>query len=397
MKNIKKIINVAITVIILSACHLSNVDNSQSGDLPSVVDFTVEVDDVSEQIDISPLIENDVKIVKLETTDECLISDIRQVDYVNGLIYIADKASQTVLIFDESGKYVGRVGKRGEGPGEYSRLGRFQVVDSHIYIMDDAVRQLYDYDLKTRIGIKLDIDDNISFDSFYIMNGYLYLLSNNSSSFSIGSFNLFKYNMKTADVVYSLPFSEELSKNHSTWGLLQYASRYDDELLVMFANNDTIYSVTSESVAPRYVYHFSKRFMPAELRKKDGMKIMMTAMDKRYILGFDRIVNLKNHFIVKYGDVIVRSVLYDKRTDKYKVGNWLTLGDLGDFYMFHYHFTDNNEMIVMEPSGSFLSSWETIYSKSSFVRPQDKKRFEEIYNSTKEDDNPIVVLAKVKK
>ena len=90
--------------------------------------------------------------------------------------------------------------------------------------------------------------------------------------------------MKTADVVYSLPFSEELSKNHSTWGLLQYASRYDDELLVMFANNDTIYSVTSESVAPRYVYHFSKRSMPAELRKKDGMKIMMTAMDKRYIL-----------------------------------------------------------------------------------------------------------------
>ena len=122
MKNIKKIINVAITVIILSACHLSNVDNSQSGDLPSVVDFTVEVDDVSEQIDISPLIENDVKIVKLETTDECLISDIRQVDYVNGLIYIADKASQTVLIFDESGKYVGRVGKRGEGPGEYLSL-----------------------------------------------------------------------------------------------------------------------------------------------------------------------------------------------------------------------------------------------------------------------------------
>lgn len=397
MKNIKKIINVAITVIILSACHLSNVDNSQSEDLSSVVDFTVEVDDVSEQIDISPLIENDVKIVKLETTDECLISDIRQVDYVNGLIYIADKASQTVLIFDESGKYVGRVGKRGEGPGEYSRLGRFQVVDSHIYIMDDAVRQLYDYDLKTRIGIKLDIDDNISFHSFYIMNGYLYLLSNNSSSFSIGSFNLFKYNMKTADVVYSLPFSEELSKKHSTWGLFQYASRYDDELLVMFANNDTIYSVTSESVAPRYVYHFSKRSMPAELRKKDGMEIMMTAMDKRYILGFDRIVNLKNHFIVKYGDVIVRSVLYDKRTDKYKVGNWLTLGGLGDFYMFHYHFTDNNEMIVMEPSGSFLSSWETIYSKSSFARPQDKKRFEEIYNSTKEDDNPIVVLAKVKK
>lgn len=37
-------------------------------------------------------------------------------------------------------------------------------------------------------------------------------------------------------------------------------------------------------------------------------EIMMTAMDKRYILGLDEIVNLKDHFIVKYGDVIVRSV-----------------------------------------------------------------------------------------
>ena len=54
-------------------------------------------------------------------------------------------------------------------------------------------------------------------------------------------------------------------------------------------------------------------------------------------------------------------------------------------------------MIVMEPAASFLSSWESTYSKSSFVRPQDKERFQEIYNSTKEDDNPIVVLAKVKK
>ena len=396
MKNIKKIINTVVAVIILSACHLSSVNNSQSGDLPAVMDFTIDVDKVSEQIDISSLIENNVKIVKLETTDECLLSDIRQVDYANGLIYIADRVSQAILIFDESGKYVGRIGQRGEGPGEYSRLGRFQVVDSHIYIMDDDVRQLYDYDLKTRIGIRLDIDDNINFSDFYIMNEYVYLLSNNRYS-SIGNFNLFQHNMKTDDIIACLPFDEELSKKHSNWGLQQCLSRYDDELLVLFANNDTIYSVTSESAAPRYVYHFSKRSMPAELRKKDGMEIMMTAMDKRYILGLDEIVNLKDHFIVKYGDVIVRSVLYDKRTDKYKVGNWLTLGDLGNFYMYHYYFTDNDEMIVMEPAASFLSSWESTYSKSSFVRPQDKERFQEIYNSTKEDDNPIVVLAKVKK
>ena len=128
MKNIKKIINTVVAVIILSACHLSSVNNSQSGDLPAVMDFTIDVDKVSEQIDISSLIENNVKIVKLETTDECLLSDIRQVDYANGLIYIADRVSQAILIFDESGKYVGRIGQRGEGPGEYSRLGRFQEI-----------------------------------------------------------------------------------------------------------------------------------------------------------------------------------------------------------------------------------------------------------------------------
>lgn len=354
----KKIIYTAVAVIILSACHLSSVNDSQSGDLPDIVDFTIDVGKVSEQIDISSSIESDVKIVKLETADECLVSDIQQVDYANSLIYIADRASQAILIFDESGKYVGRIGQRGKGPGEYSRLGRCQVADSHVYIMDDSARQLYDYDLKTQIGIRLDIDDNIDFSDFYIMNEYVYLLSNNRYS-PIGSFNLFQHNMRTGDIITRLPFDEELSKRCSTWGLRQCLSRYNDELLVLFANNDTIYSVTSESAAPRYVYHFSKRSMPAELRKKDGMEIMMTAMDKRYILGLDEIANLKDHFIVKYGDVIVRSVLYDKQTDGHQIGNWLVLGQLGDLYMFNYHFTDNNELIVMEPGDSFLSSWES--------------------------------------
>lgn len=391
----KKIVGVVISVLILSACNFISVNDTQIVNSFPITDFTIDVDKISEQIDISSLIDSGVKIVKLETTDECLVSDIKQVDYANGLIYIADNVSQSVLIFNESGKYKGRVGKRGNGPGEYNRLGFFQIVGSYMYIMDSSCSKLLKYNLETRNGVRLDINDDIYFDSFYVMGGHLYLLSNNSSS-SMGSFNLLKYNMKTDDVVCYLPFNEKLSKNLSTWGLLQYVSRYDDELLVLFANNDTIYSVTSESAIPQYAYHFSKRSMPAELRKKDGMEIMMTAMDKRYIRGLDEIVNLKDHFIVKYGDVIVRSVLYDKRNDEYQVGNWLVLGNLGDFYMYHYKFTDNNEMIVMEPAYSFLSSWESKYSKSPFARPQDKKRFEEIYHRTGEDDNPIVVLTKVK-
>lgn len=65
----------------------------------------------------------------------------------------------------------------------------------------------------------MDIDENLSYDDFYLQGDNLYLVANNNSSYSYGCYNLLKLGMATNEMDCYLPFSENLAKQHSHWGL----------------------------------------------------------------------------------------------------------------------------------------------------------------------------------
>ncbi|HLO58621.1 MAG TPA: 6-bladed beta-propeller [Bacteroidales bacterium] len=63
-------------------------------------------------------------MVILETNDSCLISNIRQVIKVKDNLFILSShdIDNEILKFNTDGKYIGRIGRIGHGPGEYSQL-----------------------------------------------------------------------------------------------------------------------------------------------------------------------------------------------------------------------------------------------------------------------------------
>ena len=202
--------------------------------------------------------------------------------------------------------------------------------------------------------------------------------------------------MATNEMDCYLPFSENLAKQHSHWGLFSNISQYKDSLLIICSNNDTIYQSTKDGTSAKYAVHFSKRELPEDLRQKDGTTIMMTAMEKRYIKGLSSILNLDGYFIAQYGDYIMRSILYDKRTYEHTVANVLKLGKWGDLYMWEYSFSDDGKLIVADSGGAFLSSWKERYSNRTFIRSEDKKDLQKIYEQTSEEDNPIIGIFTLK-
>jgi hypothetical protein len=81
------------------------------------------------------------KIVVPELTDDSSIAEVSQIAFgKNGDIYVADLASRgTVLRFDESGKYLSRYGRPGQGPGEHGSLRAFDIDgDSRVYLISDT-------------------------------------------------------------------------------------------------------------------------------------------------------------------------------------------------------------------------------------------------------------------
>ena len=107
------------------------------------LDLSESVSDTLNILDrICPL-----EIVALETTEESLLGSVGKLLEVNDKYYVLDYVNKCVLVFDETGKFSHRVGRVGQGPGEYSALSDF-IVDTkngYIYLLTNS-STIYAYD-----------------------------------------------------------------------------------------------------------------------------------------------------------------------------------------------------------------------------------------------------------
>ena len=100
----------------------------------------------------------DCSLIKLETQDKNLILDVSMMKIWKDRIYILDCFAQnkTIWVYDINGKYVGRVGALGQGPGEYI-MPMSLVVDetnNQILVKDVAQNKLLYYDAQTLSCVK---------------------------------------------------------------------------------------------------------------------------------------------------------------------------------------------------------------------------------------------------
>ncbi len=78
-----------------------------------------------------------IDVVKLETTEACLIGYISKIVCDEKYIYVLDeKIGNGLFKFKRSGKFVERIGNRGSGPTEYFRISDFFLTQDNIVILD---------------------------------------------------------------------------------------------------------------------------------------------------------------------------------------------------------------------------------------------------------------------
>lgn len=60
-----------------------------------------------------------------------------------GKVYIADESDMAIKVFDQAGKFVRAIGRRGEGPGEFASLGFiFPLPDGRLLVTDEVARRI---------------------------------------------------------------------------------------------------------------------------------------------------------------------------------------------------------------------------------------------------------------
>jgi hypothetical protein len=250
--------------IFLCACSIKKESDDSLGDIPCV-NLTVDAENTN-----NLPVENikNARFVKLETTEKCLIGEVKHIKVTENRIFILDSSTAKALfVFDYEGKFLFKVGSRGQGPGEYYSIDDFFIDEAkqQIIIYDGDMRNLYHYDWRGVFVNKHSFSDLwpnaccpldsgcYALDFTKKASGrnkfYLSLLDQDNNSY-------FKYKPLDADHDYT-------NKSH-----IAFYPGLDKKVFYTPTRCDTIFLISHSGIESGYAIDFGSRKLPANFDKK---------------------------------------------------------------------------------------------------------------------------------
>ncbi|WP_339757558.1 6-bladed beta-propeller [Algoriphagus aquimarinus] len=121
--------------VLFTGCSQPPESGINSIEVPRTIDSDIHLSDIAES----------VNLVQMETNNGSYLTAILDVKLFNGNLLILD-TSGSVRIFDSKGNFIGKLGVRGEGPGEYSSAYSIETDQELGLIYLGGVRKLLVYD-----------------------------------------------------------------------------------------------------------------------------------------------------------------------------------------------------------------------------------------------------------
>ncbi|WP_299577795.1 6-bladed beta-propeller [uncultured Sunxiuqinia sp.] len=395
MSNYKKAI--AQFPVLFTVCLMllnSSCNNSKTNQLKTIIpDFSsepsVELTDVASQISYLPL------------NDSILLEDIYKLKSSESLLFMQSEEG-SVNVFNLEGKFVNRVGKLGEGPGEVSNLVDYAIDKSakRIYILNRFKLLMYDFSGNFIKAINLPIEEH--FQNMSFLNNQIYLFD----SFDFGKlkYNWFIVDSSGQEKGHKLntvePFQSSMSLTNKTY--------FEDQSETYYWNylNDTVFSMGLSNHQPQFIFaQTNERVKPTDLIDPPSF-MQMNAFLLTSILKNGRFLVL-DYISTKRQKKVMG--IYDCTKESYHVASNT------DSRSNNYGLPNNwdgglpfsPKAKVSLEAGEFLVSWIHAYQLKARVAsnafknatplyPEKKKELEKLANSLDENDNPVLMLVKLK-
>jgi hypothetical protein len=175
----RNILLIFITVCMISlSCTENKIQKVSNPDL-HVIDM--DMAELITKMKTSQLFKK-VKPIILEVTPNSLLRGIDRIYVTNELLIIMDRSTSSVFVFDREGKFLHKIGNRGQGPGEYVSVSDFGVdtVNKTIYLSDYHTRKIHHYDLYSGKHLKsIKLNTNIENWYLYYYDNDLYISCDN--------------------------------------------------------------------------------------------------------------------------------------------------------------------------------------------------------------------------
>jgi hypothetical protein len=354
-----------------------------------------------------------VGYMQLETNSKCLISYLYQIECVGDKLFLRSRGD--IFQFDMTGKFIRQIGRTGQGPGEFSLLG---------YGIDEVNHKLFVYSNGSLSPLSFDFDGNYLGnlkDSLLVScwggmaklgsgNGYLIYantLVNASDQWACQPYELIVYDYINHQMIQGLtnqmicpppiyqyyinPGMQMLSKQGN---MHYYKSFY----------NDTLYAVNGEGIFPRAVIDLGSRKYPSDLLWTDGTpplgrigKILISDVYTNHDYLLIECSLIKDEKLRNSDDFICK---YNRNTGNLSYHSIYIINDIDGGFGTGVGALRNG----IEPIPFSVENMETgqdnstffISDKAKLKYPDLKAKFEAMQKNRDEDDNPLLMILKMK-
>jgi hypothetical protein len=350
-----------------------------------------------------------VEYIPLETRDECILvagTEYQEFDVSDNYILISSGITGDVFLFKRNGRFVTKVGRKGQGPGEY--LNSFNVYidepNGQLIVIDAAFKALF-YGLNGKHIRTLSTPIRNEWHLAYFKNRFLTGLSSgmlkdrDTCVFKVwdGNFNLLRQGVKAIPVT---PVGEWAGNRiaFSTYPIPIVCYQYEGYPNVRESSlNDTVYRINNNTFTPRYILDQGKYKATPEMKAdvdlwrrviKDGtcMGIISLHETKQYLLfKYD----YKRVYFYGYYDKQSKRVQYfdakDGIPDDYTGGiNFWPWKQKDDMW---YAFYDAPNLLER-------------YAKKKELTPKGPaattQKLKRILHKLDTEDNPVLIIVKIK-
>ena len=237
--------------ILLSACHRNRPATGLTVLHPPLqtTEHLLHLSDIADSL----------SYIKLATDTSNLIGVIDKIIPLKDRILIVDKdITQTIYIFDKSGRFIRKINKKGRGPGEYLSLNdvAVDVSNKRLIVHDDMAQKIsiFTYEGEFIEKIRLDfITTSIAYLGNNRLACYCDYINNPNYSIRSKSPNLILFDLQTRKTQSKLFFNSTINRLGITGLINNLSSTYsNDTVHLIMPLNDTVYSICNNKVQPEY-------------------------------------------------------------------------------------------------------------------------------------------------